>query len=58
MGKVKVSVINERKKMLAYYKGCCMAMETCYAEYQNQVKRRPLFLVIGISLAYRFHEQH
>jgi len=39
MGKVKASVINERK-MLDYYKDCCMAMETCYAEYQNQVKRR------------------
>jgi len=39
MGKVKVSVINERK-MLDYHKDCCMAMETYYAEYQNQVKRR------------------
>jgi len=57
MGKVKVSVINERK-MLDYYKDCCMAMETCYAEYQNQVKRRPLLLVIGFSFAYRFHEQY
>ena len=32
MGKVKVSVINERK-MLGYHKDCCMAIETCYAEY-------------------------
>jgi len=39
MGKVKASVINERK-MLDYHKDCCMVIETCYAEYQNQVKRR------------------
>jgi len=37
MGKVRV--INERK-MLHYYKDCCMVIETCYAEYQNQGKRR------------------
>jgi len=35
MGKVKVSVSNERK-VFGYHKDCCMAMETYYTEYQNQ----------------------
>jgi len=39
MGEAEISVINERK-MLYYYKDICMVIETCYAEYQNQVKRR------------------
>jgi len=47
MGKVKVSVINERK-MLDYHKDCCMAIETYYAEYQNQVKRRASTLVVVV----------